>query len=101
MELNSLVCLRVDVRIECINIYIKSSNNSDYLACGANKDLAIVGELGWFSPLSIRLLISGSGHDLTVCEIEPLIGLCEDSAEPAWDSLSPPLSLCLPPPQNK
>ena len=33
-----------------------------------------------------------SGHDLTVCEFEPCIGLCADSAEPAWDSLSPSLS---------
>ena len=35
-----------------------------------------------------------SGHDLivrdlTVCEVEPRIQLCADSAEPAWDSLSP------------
>ena len=34
----------------------------------------------------------GSGHDLTVCEFEPCIGLCADSAEPGWDSLSPSLS---------
>ena len=33
-----------------------------------------------------------SGHDLTVCEIEPCVGLCTDSMEPVWDSLSP--SLC-------
>ena len=38
----------------------------------------------------------GSGHDLLVCEHEPLIRLCADSAEPAWDSLSLPLSLPLP-----
>ena len=25
----------------------------------------------------------GSGHDLTVCEMEPRIGLCADSAEAA------------------
>ena len=39
----------------------------------------------------------GSGHDLTVCDIEPHVGLCADSAEPAWDSLSasPPLALAL------
>ena len=37
-----------------------------------------------------------SGHDLTVCEFEPLIGLCANSAEPAWDPLSP--SLFSPPP---
>ena len=36
----------------------------------------------------------GSGHDFTVCEIEPHVRLCADSMEPAWDSLSfssPPL----------
>ena len=38
----------------------------------------------------------GSGHDLTVHEMEPLIKLCADSMEPAWDSLSPSLSLSLP-----
>ena len=34
----------------------------------------------------------GSGHDLTVREFEACIRLCADSAEPAWDSLSPSLS---------
>ena len=38
----------------------------------------------------------GSGHDLTVREIEPRVWLCADSAESAWDSLSP--SLSAPPP---
>ena len=33
-------------------------------------------------------LDSGAGHDLVVCEFEPRTGLCADSAEPAWDSLS-------------
>ena len=33
----------------------------------------------------------GSGHDLTGCELESRIQLCADSAEPAWDSLSPSL----------
>ena len=37
-----------------------------------------------------------SGHDLRVCEFEPCIGLSADSAEPAWGSLSPSLSLPLP-----
>ena len=36
----------------------------------------------------------GSGHYLTVHGIKPHIGLCADSEEPAWDSLS--LSLPLP-----
>ena len=34
----------------------------------------------------------GAGHDLMVCEFKPHIGLCKDSAEHAWGSLS--LSLC-------
>ena len=34
----------------------------------------------------------GSGHDLMVCEFEPHMGLCADSAEPAWDFLSDLLS---------
>ena len=40
----------------------------------------------------------GSGHDLTVCEFEHHLGLCSDSAEPAWDSLSP--SISAPPPTH-
>ena len=35
-----------------------------------------------------------SGHDLTVHEIEPRLGLCAGSADPAWDSLSLSVSLC-------
>ena len=38
----------------------------------------------------------GSGHDLTVPGFEPSIRLSADSAELAWDSLSP--SLSAPPP---
>ena len=40
-------------------------------------------------------LNSGSGHDLMVQEFEPHLKLCADRAEPAWDSLSPSLSLPL------
>ena len=32
-----------------------------------------------------------SGGDLAVRGFEPCTGLCTDSAEPAWESLSPPL----------
>ena len=39
----------------------------------------------------------GLGHDLIVCEVEVHMGLCADSAEPAWDSPFLPLSLSLPP----
>ena len=34
----------------------------------------------------------GFGHDLTVQEFEPQVGLCTDGVESAWDSLSPSLS---------
>ena len=37
----------------------------------------------------------GSGHDLMVHESEPHNGLCNDSVEPAWDSVSLSLSLSL------
>ena len=33
-----------------------------------------------------------SGRDLLVRGFEPCVGLCADSAEPAWDSASP--SIC-------
>ena len=39
-----------------------------------------------------RTLDFSSGPDLAVCEFEPCVGLCTDSAEPAWDFLSPSLS---------
>ena len=42
----------------------------------------------------------GSGHGLEVCGIEPPIRLCTDSAELAWDSLSPSARPPLPPPQH-
>ena len=38
----------------------------------------------------------GSGHDLTVHELKPYIGLCGDSEKAAWDSLSLPVCLPLP-----
>ena len=41
-------------------------------------------------PLSLGF---GSGEDCTVCELEPCIGLCSDSTELAWSSLSLPLPL--------
>ena len=45
----------------------------------------------------------GSGHDLTVRELEPRVRLRADGTEPAWDSLSLPLpsSLALSKQQQK
>ena len=51
----------------------------------------------WVAQPVKRLTLGfGSGHDLTVHEFKPRIGLHADSVEPAWDSLS--VSLSLPPP---
>ena len=50
----------------------------------------------WMAQLVKCLTLGfGSGHDLTVREFEPCIGFCVVSAKPAWDSLSPCLSLHL------
>ena len=46
------------------------------------------GSVGWASAFS-------SGHDLTVCEFEPRVGLCADSSEPgACFRFCVSLSLC-------
>ena len=34
-----------------------------------------------------------SGHDVMVLNFKPCVGLCVDSAEPTWGSLSPSLPL--------
>ena len=51
------------------------------------------GAPGWLSRLSIQLLVSAEVMSLRFREFEPLIGLCADSAESAWDALSPSLSV--------
>ena len=43
---------------------------------------------GWLSWLSIRLDF-GSGHDLTVHEFEPCVGLYAGTVDTAWDSVCP------------
>ena len=50
------------------------------------------GALGWLSWLSLQLLISAQVMISQVHEFEPHVGLCADSVQPAWDSLS--FSLC-------
>ena len=52
----------------------------------------------WVSQ-SVKPLTLGfsSGHDLPVRGLRPNVGLCTDSAEPAWDSLplsAPALCAC-------
>ena len=49
-------------------------------------------------PVKCLTLDLRSSHDLMVPEIEPCVGLCVDSMELAWDSLSLSLSLCPSPP---
>ena len=44
----------------------------------------------WVAQLVKHLTLGfDSGHDLTVQEWKPCIGLCANSVDPAWDSLSP------------
>ena len=51
------------------------------------------GQSAWVAQSGKHLTLDfHSGHDLMVCEIELCIGLCADSVELAWNSLSP--SLC-------
>ena len=45
-----------------------------------------------------RTLGFGSGHDLMVLWVWPHDGLCADSGETVWDSLSPSLSASPPTP---
>ena len=54
--------------------------------------------MGAWMPQLVKHLTLGfsSGPDLTIHEFEMDFGFCADSAEPAWDSLSFPLSLSLP-----
>ena len=56
----------------------------------------MLGASGW--PQSVKHLTLGfrSGHDLTVCEFKPSVGLHTDNSKPAWDSLPLTLSLLLP-----
>ena len=52
----------------------------------------MVDTLGTVESYAGMTLDLGSGHDLTVYGFEPRVGLCADSVEPVWNSLSP--SLC-------
>ena len=51
-----------------------------------------LGVSGWLSGLSVRLLVAAQVMISRFREFEPRIRLQADNAEPAWDSLSPPLS---------
>ena len=49
----------------------------------------------WVAQLVKRQTLDfSSGPDLRVHGFEPHVGLCADSMEPAWDSLSPPPPTC-------
>ena len=54
----------------------------------------IIGAPGCLSQLSIQLLILTQVMISCFHGFEPCIGLYNGSVEPAWDSLSLPLSLC-------
>ena len=68
-------------------------SNKKIHRCG-KKTLKYLFRGTWVAQLvKLPTLNLSSGHDLTFHEFNPLIWLCADSAEPAWDSLSLPLSL--------
>ena len=46
---------------------------------------------GWLCLIKPQTFDFGSDHDFTGPEVESCVGLCADSMEPAWDSLSLPL----------
>ena len=69
------------------------------LLCLAHNYLVIITNESGFEGCLMAQLVKhltldfSSGNDLTViCEIQTHIGLCTDSVEPAWDSLSSSLS---------
>ena len=47
----------------------------------------------WAKSVKCPTLDFGSGRDLMVREIKPPAGLCADSVEPVWESLSAPAPL--------
>ena len=51
----------------------------------------------WLSQLNVRVLLLAQVMTSRFHEFEPLVGLCVDRVEPAWDSLSLSVSLPLPP----
>ena len=65
--------------------------------------MAYKGLRGTWGAQSIKCLTLGfcSGHELTVREFEPRVGLRADRVEPAWDSLSPTVSALPSPRKNK
>ena len=63
-------------------------------ACRADEERKVLGHLG--GSVKCLTLDFSSGHDLTVHEFKPRIVLYTDSADPAWESLSLPLSPPLP-----
>ena len=68
-----------------------------FLATVNNAAVNINTRGAWVAQSVKRLTLDfRSGHDLTVCEFKPQIGLCAHSIEPACDSLSPSLSLPCP-----
>ena len=89
------------MHLDVLNTHVKN----EFLSASVGIKSLKVGPLG--GSVKRWTLDIGSDHDLTVCEIESRVQPCADSAEPARDSLSPPLPLpnllvhTLSPSQNK
>ena len=73
-------------------------SEEEEINCDSNRLIKKVQSRGaWVAQLVKRLTLDfSSDYDLTFLEFEPLSRLCADSVEPAWNCLSPSLSLSLP-----
>ena len=74
---------------------LQVKNSNQYMQMNYRNNKNEGGAPGWHSGCMTNL---GSGHDPLAHELEPCLGLCENSSEPgaALDSPSLPLSLPLP-----
>ena len=75
-----------------------AAKSTPFLGCRAPGCVPLRLPWGAWGAPSVKPLTPdfSSGHDLTVFEMEPCVRLCDDTVEPAWDSLSP--SPSAPPP---
>ena len=76
----------------CSYTFFGTASFCDFCCLNNNTALSGAWVALWVEHLTLDF---GSRHDLTVYEFEPRVGLCADSAEPAWDPLPLPLPCSL------
>ena len=93
--LSILLCFhdkgRGNLNLRNVGLGAWNTSFSYSITCELKKLLSLQG--AWVAQsIKYPTLDFGSGHDPTVPEIEPHVGLCVNSVEPAWDLLSPSFS---------